>query len=86
MLAVSITPQFRRMFRKLEPALQEEAFEKITLFRDPSMHERLKVHKLQGRLKDRHSFSVNYQTRVVFVYESPKSAILIAIGSHDVYR
>ena len=85
MIKIAITPQFQRMFKKLEPKLQEEAREKISLFTDSTHHQKLKVHKLQGRLKGRYSFSVNYKTRIVYVYEDQTSVVLVAIGSHDVY-
>ncbi len=85
---VSFTPSFLRMLIALPPALQVEVFEKIDLFKDPSTHKQLKVHKLKGRLKDRYRFSVNYKTRIVFVYLStkPKEALLVAVGDHDVYN
>ena len=86
MLSVAVTPQFKRMFRKLESSLQTEALEKITLFTDPQNHQQLKVHKLKGRLRGRYSFSVNYKIRIVFTYESKESVILIAIGDHDIYN
>lgn len=82
---VSFTPQFRRMFKKLEPALQEEVLERIALFGSDPEQTSLKVHKLKGRLKGRYSFSVNYKIRIVFQYHSKSEAILLAVGSHDVY-
>ncbi len=87
-MEVSYTPAFVRMLAKLPKELQEEALEKIELFRDEKNHEMLKVHKLSGALKGRYSFSVNYKTRIVFnvVNVSPKEARLDAIGDHNVYR
>ena len=85
-MQVSLTPQFRRQFRKLPQTLREEAFEKIELFKDTEAHTRLKVHKLHGKFKNYYSFSVNYQYRVVFMWEvQNKSAILLAIGDHAAY-
>ena len=85
-MEVSSTPQFRRQFRKLPHALQEEALEKILLFGDPGAHGQLRVHKLTGRLGGRYSFSVNYRYRIVFMWEKPRaSAILLAIGDHSIY-
>lgn len=86
MLIVSVTPQFRRMFRRLEFDLQEETFEKIELFKNSTNHQSLKVHKLKSAHKHRHSFSVNYKIRIVFTYITPKEAVLTAIGSHEVYK
>jgi plasmid maintenance system killer protein len=88
MISVYLTPHFRKKFKKLERSLQEEAFEKIELFKDPANHSRLRVHALKGHLHGRHSFSVNYRYRIVFMWEDDKTqdcAILLAIGDHAVY-
>jgi proteic killer suppression protein len=87
-MEISYTPSFLRLFKSLPEALQDEAIEKIELFKEENNHKALKVHKLTGRLKGRYSFSVNYKTRIVFAYTSkkPKEATLMAIGDHDVYK
>lgn len=85
-MEVAFTLQFRRQFRKLPRPLQEEALEKIDLFKEASNHDRLRVHKLKGELAGRLSFSVNYKYRIIFMWEKPKiAAILLAIGDHAVY-
>ncbi len=85
-MEIAFSPQFRRQFKKLPKALQEEALEKMEFFRDNSSHAILRVHKLQGRLDGRLSFSVNYKYRVVFQWEKQnKSAIFLAIGDHAIY-
>ena len=85
-MQIKFKPSFLRDFKKLAPDIQEEAKEKIILFRDGVNHQRLKVHKLQGKLKDFHSFSITYSHRIVFIYEDSESVIFMAIGTHDVYR
>ena len=86
-MQISYTASFIRMLKSLPDNLITEAMEKIELFRDPINHEHLKVHKLNGRLKVRFSFSVTYKTRIVFSFlkTAPKEARLDAIGDHDVY-
>lgn len=74
------------MFRKLELALQEEAVEKIELFEKKPNHVQLKAHKLKGKLKNRYSFSVNYQTRIIYAPLSKSEVTFLAIGDHDVYK
>ncbi|HEY4478803.1 MAG TPA: hypothetical protein VI981_00375 [Candidatus Paceibacterota bacterium] len=86
MIHVSFKPTFIRQFNVLEGDLQGEVVEKIELFKDRKNHKQLKIHKLKGRLAGRYSFSVNYQIRIVFIYGQKDEAILLAIGSHDVYR
>ncbi len=85
-MEIAYKPSFLRQFKKLPPRLQEEASEKIELFKDPSNHKALKVHKLKGDLAGRLSFSVNYKHRIVFAWEvQNKSAILLGFGDHSIY-
>ena len=87
-ISVFFKPSFVRQLSSLESGLQKEALEKIELFRNSKNHKLLKAHRLKGRLKGRHSFSVNYKTRIVFMYiaKSKKEAVLLAIGDHDIYK
>lgn len=71
---------------KLEKDLVDEVFEKIELFKDKKNHKILKVHKLHGRLAGCFSFSINYDHRIVFEYESDDSVIFLEIGDHDLYK
>jgi mRNA-degrading endonuclease YafQ of YafQ-DinJ toxin-antitoxin module len=85
-MEVVYTPAFVRMLKALPGRLQEEAIERISDFKDPANHTKLKVHKLKGCLQGRYSFSVNYSVRIVFSYTNttPREARLDAIGDHDV--
>ncbi len=83
---IAYTPQFLRMLRKLERSLQEEAVEKIELFENDPTHSQLKTHKLKGKLKNRYSFSVNYQTRIIYMHLSKSDVAFLAIGDNDVYK
>jgi mRNA-degrading endonuclease YafQ of YafQ-DinJ toxin-antitoxin module len=85
-MIISYKPSFVREFKKLPAELQEEALERIELFKNIENHKKLKVHKLKGRLKDFHSFSVTYSHRIVFSYESKEEVVFIAIGDHNVYK
>jgi len=85
-MEITFKPTFVRSFKKLEPDLQEEAFEKIELFRNPKNHDKLKVHKLKVRLKNYHSFSVNYKYRIIFTFEALGTADFKEFGSHDIYK
>lgn len=87
MINVDFAPSIVRQLKLLPEDLQEESFEKIDLFKNPKNHQLLKVHKLKGKLHDRYSFSVNYRTRIVFIYSNSKSdVILLAIGDHKIYE
>ncbi|MEZ4194824.1 MAG: type II toxin-antitoxin system RelE/ParE family toxin [Candidatus Paceibacterota bacterium] len=79
-------PSFVREFKKLPEELKEAALERIELFKDPSNHDKLKVHKLKGKLKDFYSFSATYSHRIVFMYEQKETVVFLAIGDHSVYK
>jgi proteic killer suppression protein len=85
-MEVIYIPAFVRQFEKLEKNLQDEVREKIELFKKKENHQMLLVHKLQGTLQGRYSFSVNFKYRIVFQYLSKTEIVLLAIGDHDVYR
>ena len=85
-MIIRYKPSFVREFKKLPIELQEEALERIDLFKDVENHKKLKVHKLKGRLEDFYSFSVTYSHRIVFSYESKDEVVFLAVGDHDVYK
>ncbi len=84
-ITIGYAPSFVRQYDKLEPRLREEVKTRIGLFQDRNNHKQLDVHKLHGRLKDRLSFSVNYKIRIVFEFQGKGTAILKAIGDHEIY-
>jgi len=86
MVEILFKASFVKQVNKLEKDLLDEVFEKIELFRNPENHLALKVHKLHGKLKHTWSFSVNYKTRIVFIYESKKQVVFLGIGDHDMYK
>lgn len=79
-------PSFVREFKKMSPSFREEALERIEQFKKVENHQKLKVHKLKGQLKEYYSFSVTYSHRIVFEYQSKDTAVLLAIGDHDIYK
>ncbi len=84
-LTITYAPTFIRMYKRLDSSLKEEVRDKIVLFRDPSNHQKLKVHKLTGSLRHCFSFSINYKVRVVFKYDEMDKCVtnLLYVGSHD---
>lgn len=89
-MEIFYAPNFIRNLNSLPLDLQEEAHQKIELFVNQKNHKMLRVHKLKGSLYGRYSFSVNYKTRIVFLYTNKsrgkKDVVLLSIGSHDIYR
>ncbi|MFA5831685.1 MAG: type II toxin-antitoxin system mRNA interferase toxin, RelE/StbE family [Candidatus Paceibacterota bacterium] len=85
-IEIAYAPSFIRQWKLLPEALQDEALEKIKLFKDRENHKLLKVHKLNGRLQEFYGFSVNYKFRIVFEYGEENTVFLLKIGSHDIYQ
>ncbi len=85
-MRIGYTTTFLRQLKALPFEIQEEVLEAIGHFADRKNHARLKVHKLKGRLAGEFAFSVNYRIRIIFEYPKAGTAILLAIGDHDVYR
>lgn len=79
-------PSFIRQFKKTNKDLQEEILETIELLKHSQNHQKIKVHKLSGKLKEFHSCSVNYRHRIVFMFEKDVIIILLEVGNHDVYQ
>lgn len=84
-ITVKYTTGFVRQYTKLSIELREEVREKIELLKESKNNEKLKVHKLKGRLSGRYSFSVNYKYRIMFEYIDKKNIVLLTIGDHDIY-
>jgi len=78
-------PTFIRQYGKLDTELKNEILEKLELFKNKDSHKSLNLHKLNGKLKDFYSFSINYKIRVVFILEND-DAILLAVGDHSLYK
>lgn len=85
-LDIVYAPMFIRQWKSLPKELQDEAIEKIELFKHQENHKLLKVHKLNGQLSGFYSFSVNYKFRIVFEYGERDTVFLLKIGSHDIYQ
>ena len=83
---ISYASSFLKQVKRCDLSLQEEVFTAVELFQQNPHHPSLKTHKLQGKLAGRWSFSVNYKIRIVFEYLSEENAVLLAVGSHDVYK
>lgn len=85
-MIIGYKPSFIREFKKLPIEVQDDALDKIELFKNIENHKKLKVHKLKGKLEGYYSFSVTYSHRIVFKYETKNEVVFLAIGDHGVYK
>ena len=86
MVEISFSSSFRRAFKKrIKGNLDLEArfWQKVEQFTIDPFDQRLKTHKLSGKLKELWSFSVEYDERVLFYFTEDGNAVFVDIGSHD---
>lgn len=73
-----------KKFIKKHPDALERYVKTIELLELDPFHSSLRLHKLQGKLNDYHSVSINMSYRIVidFIFQE-KEIIPIDIGTHD---
>ena len=86
MLEISFDDSFKRSFKKRikgNDILERRFKTKLEIFRENPFDQRLKTHKLSGKLQYLWSFSLEYDQRVLFYFEDNGKAVFVDIGSHD---
>ena len=58
-MRIEYSPQFARMYKKLDSKIQDRAEVREQIFRRDPFDPRLKTHKLTAMLKDKWAFSVD---------------------------
>ena len=86
MLRLEESRNYKKNHLKLPEHIRILAAEKAAIFQYNPYHASLRTHKLGGKLKDRSSFSVNYEYRIVFKFIDRNTALLLDIGTHKIYR
>jgi mRNA-degrading endonuclease YafQ of YafQ-DinJ toxin-antitoxin module len=82
---IGYTPKSVRMYKKLTIELQSEVKIALGGLADSQSHSNLGVHILSGKLSGIYSARVNYSHRILFQIQK-NQLIVLAIGSHDIYR
>jgi mRNA-degrading endonuclease YafQ of YafQ-DinJ toxin-antitoxin module len=85
-MQIIYSQQFVKDFKRIDLQTQRKAREKEIIFRENPFDNRLRTHKLSGRLDGSWSFSVNYDCRIVFEFKTGKTAIFHTIGGHSIYN
>ena len=87
MFKISWTSTFvktSKKFFKKHPELKPDFRELLIQLEEEPLHQRLKLHQLKGRHKEKYSVSLTYSYRVVIYLEIVNKEItLLDIGSHD---
>ncbi len=85
-MQIIYSPQFIKDYNRLEIQTKRKAEKKEIIFKKNPFDARLKTHKLSGRLRDTWSFSIDYNYRIIFEFQSEKTIIFHAIGGHSIYK
>lgn len=86
-MEVAFSDSFKKSFQKRikSTEFENEFWKRLELFIQNPFDNKLKTHKLSGKLKHLWSFSIEYDLRVVFYFTSdkPKKAVFVDIGNHN---
>ena len=85
-MLIDYSPEFKRLFKKLSKEVKLEALKKEAIFRVNMYDQRLKTHKLSGKLKGKMSFSINYSQHIIFSMQSKGIVRFHSVGDHDIYK
>ena len=77
---------FIRAAKKLPADVRRQIVETETIFLKNYHTQKLKTHRLSGKLKNYWSFSVNYECRIFFKYVEKNAALFIDVGDHSIYQ
>ena len=86
MMRIEYSSTFKKSLRKLvakRPDVALIVMQKVILFSKDPNHPSLELHKLKGELQQYHSFTVEYDLRIILEFEGADVANFITIGTHD---
>ena len=86
MIKIAWDQGFKRIYRKKvknDAALKQRFWEAIDLFSRSPFHQKLRTHKLSGKLEGLWAFSVSYDCRVIFKFLNGDEVLLVDIGGHE---
>ena len=85
MIDIYYSFQFKKSIKKYS-SYQKQIEKRIALFIQNPHDNRLKTHKLTGKLHGYWSFSINFNLRIIFDFIDQKKAGFIDIGTHQIYK
>lgn len=86
MIEIAFSSSFKRAFKKRiknQTEVETKFWKTVEIFIENPFDEKLKTHKLSGKLKDLWSFSVEYNLRIIFHFAEENKAVFVDIGTHD---
>jgi len=77
---------FKKQFLVLSKKIQKKACKAEAFFRNNPFHPSLRMHKLEGKLKDLWSISLDKKYRIVFKPMNDGVILFVSIGIHAIYE
>lgn len=84
-MIIIYTSKFEKEYKNLPREIKDLAIEKEVIFRNNPFEKSLNVHKLNGKLKDYWSWSIDYRHRIIFWFKNKNEVWFLSVGSHDIY-
>jgi len=85
-MKIIYSSKFAREYKKLPNNIKDIAEEQEIIFRKNPFGQKLKTHKLKGKLSGFLSFSIGYKYRIIFEFaEDNKTVYFHSVGDHDIY-
>ena len=86
MIKIDFSPSFERAFKRQvrNNRLDQDTFwQRVELFINNPYDPILKTHRLSGKLKSMWAFSLGYDLRVVFYFQTTQNVVFVDIGTHN---
>lgn len=86
MMEIGFSSSFKKAFKKRikgNKELEKKYWEKVGVFIKDPFDRILKTHKLSGKLQDLWSFSIEYDSRIIFYFTDNGNVVFVDLGKHD---
>lgn len=85
-MKIYYSTKFAKQYKRLPRKVKLLAEKKEKIFRKDPFDPLLKTHKLTGKLKDYHAFSIDYQYRIIFEFAKKDTIWFHSVGTHEIYN
>jgi mRNA-degrading endonuclease YafQ of YafQ-DinJ toxin-antitoxin module len=86
MTEIVLSSRFRKAFKRKirgNKKLEQRFRDRVAIFQFDPFDPRLRTHQLSGELQGLWSFSVDYDSRVIFSFAESNQALFVDIGTHE---
>ena len=84
-MQLNVSSRLKRSYKRLPRLLQADFDRKVQLFVADQFDQKLRTHKLKGKLQECHAFCLRDGFRVLFEFVSNVEVNLLDVGPHNKY-